>query len=73
MTGKDLILYILQNKLENEPVIKNGKFIGFISAAEAAEKFEVGIETIKLWLDYGYIEGVKDGDDIYILSNATPM
>lgn len=27
MTGKELILYILQNNLENEVVIKDGIFI----------------------------------------------
>lgn len=30
MTGKDLILYILQNNLENEVVIKDGVFVWFM-------------------------------------------
>jgi hypothetical protein len=43
MTGRDLIVYILQNNLENEPVFKDGKFIGFMTEGEAAEKFDVGV------------------------------
>ena len=35
MTGRDLILYILTNKLEDEPILKDGKFIDFINIAEA--------------------------------------
>ena len=31
MTGRELIVYILENGLENEPIFKNGKPIGFIT------------------------------------------
>ena len=40
MTGRELILYILENGLENEPVIKNGTFVGFMTVTQAAEKME---------------------------------
>ena len=72
VTGRDLILYILENNLENEPVIKNGAFIGFITAGEAAAKFSVGVETIKLWVKLDMLNGVKIGNEIYILANAKP-
>ena len=36
MTGKDLIKYILENDLENEPIVQNGKILGFLSLEEAA-------------------------------------
>lgn len=72
MTGRDLILYILENNLENEPVIKKGTFIGFITAGEAAAKFNVGVETIKLWVKLDMLNGVKIGNEIYILANAKP-
>ena len=36
MTGKELILYILQNNLENEQVFRNGIFIGFMDETETA-------------------------------------
>ena len=72
LTGRDLILYILENNLENEPVIKNGTFIGFITTDEAAAKFNVGIETIKLWVKLNMLNGVKIGNEIYILADAKP-
>lgn len=72
MTGRDLILYILENNLENENVFEDGKFIGFLTVGEAAEKFDVGTETIKLWVKHGYLDSVTIGDAIYIPSNATP-
>lgn len=70
MTGRDLIVYILQNNLENEPVFKDGKFIGFMSEGEAAEKFDVGVATIRLWFGFGWLNGIKLYDEIYILRNA---
>ena len=57
MTGRDLILYILSNGLENEPVFKNGKFIGFITDAEAAEKLDVGVATVWAWVAQGRLDG----------------
>jgi hypothetical protein len=53
VTGKELILYILQNNLENEVVLKNGLFIELLNEQEAAVKFNVGIATIKTWRKYG--------------------
>jgi hypothetical protein len=70
MTGRDLIIYILSNNLENEIVIKNGVFVGFMTETEAAEKFEVGVATIRAWYNCGLIDGVKIGNDIYFLKTA---
>ena len=49
MTGKELIVYILQNDLEDEVIFQNNRFIGFASEEELASKFSVGVETIKWW------------------------
>lgn len=70
MTGKDLIIYILSNNLENEPVYKNGKLLGFLTAMEAAAKFEVGVATVDLWWEFGLLDGIKIGDTLYIPVNA---
>lgn len=70
MTGRDLIIYILKNNLEDEEIFKDGKFIGFMSVEEAAVKFNVGVATIHLWFDMGYLNGVKLYDEILILKNA---
>ena len=55
MTGKELILYILQNDLENEIVIEEGIFIGAINEEKAAIKFDVGIATIQAWRKCGIL------------------
>lgn len=66
MTGRDLIIYILKNNLEDEPVFKDGKFIGFITASEAAVKMNVGVPTIWAWYAQGQLPGVIVGNTIYI-------
>lgn len=58
MTGRDLIVYILSNGLEDESVFNDGKFIGFITVSEAAEKMNVGLETIYAWIVQGRLEHI---------------
>lgn len=70
MTGRDLIVYIIENNLEDELVFKDGRFIGFLTANEAAIRFNVGVETVRFWVEFGYLDGVKIGDELYIPSNA---
>lgn len=70
MTGKELILYILQNDLENEEVISENGFLLFMDEKEAAAKFNVGIGTIETWYQLGMIKGFEFGDSIVFLSNT---
>lgn len=70
MTGRELIIYILSNGLEDEPVFKDGKFVGLLTVREAAVKFNVGVETVKAWYVMGKIKGVTFGSDLYILGNC---
>lgn len=58
MTGRELILYILENGLEDEPIFKDGKFIGFITAGEAAAKMDVGVATVYVLISLGKLRGV---------------
>lgn len=69
MTGKELILYILENDLENEVVIKDGVFIWLMDEKEAAVKFDVGVATIRAWYACGQLDGTKIGDRLYFLRN----
>lgn len=50
MTGKELIIYILQNDLVDKPIFENGKFIPFMTMEEAAAKANVGVGTINAWM-----------------------
>lgn len=71
MTGKDLIIYILENNLENEEVLKGGVFIGFMNEEEAALKFEVGIATIKAWYELGMLQGTDINGSAFFKKNIS--
>jgi hypothetical protein len=70
MTGRDLIVYILANGLEDEPIYGDGKLLGFINPIEAAAKFNVASPTIYIWVDLGMLDGVWIGDTLYIPAKA---
>lgn len=53
LTGKEVILYILQNNLENEVVIQDGIFIDLVNEEKAAVNFNVGMATINVWRKFG--------------------
>lgn len=72
MTGKDLIIYILQNNLEDETIFKeDGTFVDFIDEKELASKFGVGVATIKMWFERGWLQGFKNGERIMFMKNVT--
>lgn len=63
MTGRDLIIYILENGLEDKPVFEDGRLVGFLTIEEAAVKKDVGPATIMAAINMGNIkaEYVKGG------------
>lgn len=67
MTGKELIMYILQNNLENEVIFKDGAPVGFMTEEEVAVKYNVGITTARMWYECGIFDGIKIGKNIYFL------
>lgn len=69
MTGRELILYILENGLEDEPVFKNGRFIGFLTAGEVALQTNVGVATVHAWIKNKNIPGVLVSEGLYIPGN----
>lgn len=69
MTGRDLILYILSNGLEDEEVFKDGKILGFLTVGEVAVKLDVGTATVRTWLEHGRIQGYEAGYSTYIPAN----
>ena len=66
MTGRELILYILENNLEDEPIFKDGRFLEFISSEEAAIELGVGVETINVLVTLKQIPGIVMGNILYI-------
>lgn len=66
MTGREFIIYILENHLEDEDMFKNGKFVGLMSIFEVAAKMEVGFETVKTWIKIGALSGIEIDGTLYI-------
>lgn len=71
MTGKELILYILLNDLENTVVLDGGTFLGFLSEFDVAAKFGVGVATIRTWHACNMISGIPIGDLLYFRKDVT--
>lgn len=73
MTGRELIIYILQNDLlDNAIYDKNGinlKNLGLISVSEVAAKSSLGEETVKVWAGLGYLDGFKFDGSFVIIKN----
>jgi hypothetical protein len=53
MKGRDLIIYILENHLEDEDVLSDLKKLGLYSVGEVAALNNVGEATIKAWCGFG--------------------
>ena len=70
MTGRDLIVYILENNLEDAQVFEDGKLLGFLSISEFALKLGVGTATVDTWFKMGLIKGFKIGEEVYIPANT---
>lgn len=70
LTGRDLILYILANGLEDEPVFENGRLLGFMTIEEAAVKFEVGVATVRVWVNEGMLYGIKIGENVFVPADS---
>lgn len=70
MTGRDLIIYILENNLEDKPVFEDGKLLGFMNTKEAALKFGVGSGTIEAWIKLNKISHIFIGNEFYIPMDA---
>lgn len=70
MTGRELIIYILENGLEDEKIFADGKVIGYMTIGEAAAKLGVGPATVHAWIVNGWLEYVVIADNIYIPVNT---
>ena len=67
MTGRELIMYILENHLEDEPVFQNGTFVGYVSDVKFAEILGVGVATVRAWIMMGRIkDAIMIGDAMLV-------
>lgn len=70
MTGRDLIIYILQHDLLDKRIDANDKFLDFLTVDELAAKFEVGSGTIKAWTCLYLLEYLKFGNSMFFPSDV---
>ena len=66
MTGRELVIHILSNGLENADISEL-----FISEEETAVKFNVGLATVKAWVNLGLIHRIVIDGNTYILPSKT--
>lgn len=59
MTCKELIIYILENNLLDEPVFDGERFVGYVTDGDAAEKLNVGPASLDVLLDIYEIECIN--------------
>ena len=62
MTGRDLIIFILENNLENTEI----DLTGYIPIEDFANMYSVGIGTVKAWIRLGKIYSVEIGGKCYV-------
>lgn len=67
MTGRELIMYILENHLEDEPAFQNGTFVGYVPDVKFAEMLGVGVATVRTWIIIGRIkDAIMIGDVMFV-------
>lgn len=70
MTGRELIIYILENNLEDEQIFKDGTFVGLITDIEAAYRLKVGVESIRVLYETNMLQGITIGSSLYIFDGG---
>lgn len=68
--GRELIIYILENKLEDVSIFDEAFFSGFMSVEEAAKKLECGTATIMALINLNRIRAIETCGCVYIFPNS---
>ena len=66
MTGKELIIYILENNLESSPVFEDDTFVGFVPAGRAAEELDIGLASLWIMLELYDVDYIEVNGDVYL-------
>lgn len=66
MTGRELIIFILNHHLEDAVLFEDGKMPGYLTVEEAAIKMSTGVETVKALYKREVLKGFTLGDTIFI-------
>lgn len=66
MSGRELIIYILENGLEDVDVFDVKFFKEFPTVGDVAVAFNVGTATVEAWLENGCLVGIEFDGVVYI-------
>lgn len=73
MTGKDIIIYILQNDLVDKEIITKECISDILSTPEElAEKYNCGVATIMAMYNMGMVKGYEIGGQVYFSKELKP-
>ena len=70
MTGRELIIFILENHLEEVSIFDGDTLPGLMTLDEAAVKWHSGRNPLKALFEMGKISGVIIDEKIYIHKNV---
>lgn len=75
MTGRELIIFILSNKLEDAVIFTDEELSKqFMTVEEAAVEFGVGVPTVETWIALGDIPKIVINGKTHILRDTeNPM
>ena len=73
MTGRELIIFILENNFEDVEFTNVCDILGVMTVKQAALKWDTGEATIKTLFKLKKIRGWKNGENIYILKQPNPF
>ena len=68
MTGREIILYILENKLEDRELFTDKLMPLFVTADHAAVKWNCGTAIVKAMIEMKKVKGVKIGDNYFVIA-----
>ena len=66
MTGRELIIFILDHNLEDAVLFEDGKIPGYLTVEEAAIIIGTGVETVKELYKREALKGFTLGNTIFI-------
>lgn len=70
MTGRELVVFIMENHLEDTTIFDGNMLPGLMTLDEAAVKWNSGRNTLKALFEMGKIPGVIIDEKIYIHENT---
>lgn len=71
MTGRELIIYILKNNLEDKELFDSDLSPLFMTAEKAATEWNCGTATVKAMVEIGKVKGIKIVNDYFILASQS--